>query len=99
MRRFALTAICIVALASPSWALRYQAIELLGLPSAPDAIAWDINDSGQVSGYAAINQVMDPHVVRWDNGNGTPVDIGGGQGFGINNSGAIVGWSWQLTPS
>jgi probable HAF family extracellular repeat protein len=69
-----------------------QALPPLG--SDPDAIAFGINDQGQVVGYSGTCTAAN-HAVLWENGTPTPLPDLGVEGlslaWGINDRGQIVG--------
>jgi uncharacterized membrane protein len=74
----------------------YTITRLGQLPGTEPSQATDINNRGQVVGYAQIDGVGVP--VTWDSdGNPTalptPAGAGNAQATGINNKGEIVGWA------
>ena len=74
----------------------YTITRLGELPGTGPSQATDINNRGQVVGYAQIDGVGVP--VTWDsdgnpNALPTPAGAGNAQATGINNKGEIVGWA------
>jgi len=78
------------------------ATPLGNLPGGVTALAWAINDTGQIAGFNNMNPVVDIlNPIRWDGTVPTQLDtLGGGFmtfGSGINNHEQIVGGSWTGT--
>lgn len=55
----------------------------------------DINNSGQVTGFALTNGTSERHAIMWHDNTATDLGTLGGESVAraINNSGAVVGWS------
>jgi probable HAF family extracellular repeat protein len=73
----------------------------LGTLGGPQAVALDINESGQVVGYADVYQAGGAyHAFLWDSGSMQGLGTLGGQSStanGINDQGQIVGWANTAT--
>ncbi|HEB99998.1 MAG TPA: VPLPA-CTERM sorting domain-containing protein [Thiotrichales bacterium] len=67
------------------------------LPPYRDSVAWDINNLGQVAGYAyGSGSISDSYALVWDTTTGTMQILDGGfdvyaQAYGINDAGVVVG--------
>jgi probable HAF family extracellular repeat protein len=73
-------------------------VALPGLPDRPRSVARDINDAGDIVGTANAGGTDIGHAVLWSDG--SVQDLGTlstgyySEGWGINNLGQVVGWSF-----
>ncbi|KJK51260.1 hypothetical protein UK23_07055 [Lentzea aerocolonigenes] len=65
-------------------------LTVLTTPGAVSGVAYDVNDSGSVTGSAVINGVS--HAVVWDSA-GVATDLGEGSGRYLTSSGTVIGYS------
>ncbi|MEV6241080.1 hypothetical protein [Lentzea sp. NPDC051838] len=65
-------------------------LTVLTVPGAASGVAYDVNDSGSVTGNAVINGVS--HAVVWDSA-GVATVLGEGSGRYLTQSGTVIGYS------
>ncbi len=65
-------------------------LTVLTVPGASSGVAYDVNDSGAVTGSVVINGVS--HAVVWDSA-GVATDLGEGSGRFLTGSGTVIGYS------